>query len=177
MMTNQGKRLFLALGFNRKTQRQISQYQNQFATWGSLVSTTNLHQTLAFLGQLGEEQEQQLRLWCRQISAAGFKQTCDHFGYWRKPQIIYLAPGVPPPQLLSLVTSLHQITDALGIEREQRPYQPHITLCRKVRQPPELADLAVDISFHADHFALFQSRSDATGVRYIELERWPLLSN
>jgi 2'-5' RNA ligase len=111
------------------------------------------------------------------MTAQQFDLSYDHFGFWQKPNIIYLAPQDSPDALLTLVQQLSTQVQTLGIPVSDGHYSPHVTLCKKVRQQPTLPLLGNAIAYRADHFALYESRSTTRGVQYIELWRWPLTAS
>lgn len=79
------------------------------------------------------------------------------------------------PAVSSLVSQLSIAARQLGIELDERPYKPHVTLLRKAKSQ-------VDIDFNpihwqADSFCLMESCSTPTGVEYRVIERWAMPDN
>ncbi|GAA5215927.1 RNA 2',3'-cyclic phosphodiesterase [Corallincola platygyrae] len=173
-MTKNGKRLFLGLGFNTEAKNQIAENQRSLAIAGRPVAAANFHQTLVFLGQVSEEQQSQLVERVNEIENPAFAITYNRFGYWRKPQILFLAPTSMPEELSKLVEQLQQAVIGAGLPIEERPYRPHITLVRKVTRQPQTLPAPIAFSTQFQQFTLYHSASSADGVCYLPLQTWPL---
>ena len=140
---------------------------------GRQVPVENLHITLVFLGQVGVSEMDCL---CRAgdaVSCRSFQLVLDHLDYWPRPRILWLGPRHTPAQLFVLVGSLRSHLQHCNIVLEQRPYQAHMTLMRKVSRPPALHAIEA-LEWHIDRFSLMESVSEDKGVRYHEILSWPL---
>ena len=73
---------------------------------------------------------------------------------------------------MELQKQLHSALKAQGLELESRPYRPHLTLARRLRDHgesafPEPLPLAVQVS----EFLLMRSERTPKGMRYTPLYR------
>ena len=65
------------------------------------------------------------------------------------------------------------VRQACGFRAESRPYNPHVTVARKLRSLQDVA--AFDpIDWRVDDFALIEVRAAQNGVEYRVVETWPL---
>jgi 2'-5' RNA ligase len=137
------------------------------------VPETNWHLTLAFLGNIPETRLPAVRRAAQGVSGQHFELSLDHLGYWSRPRVVWAAPSTIPSELSQLVGNLQQRLQTTGLPVDPRPYAPHLTLARKVRPTPILADLE-PTSWPVVQFQLYQSVSTPGGVRYPVLETWKL---
>ena len=137
------------------------------------VPAANLHLTLAFAGSVTASVRHCLESTAGAIQLAPFDLTLDHYGHWPRPRIAWMGPVHTPPGLWSLVGSLRTVFESCGLQVETRPYQPHVTLARKIGR------LATDtpitpIAWPIRSFSLVESVTDPRGVRYQRLASWTL---
>ncbi len=117
---------------SRRLQTQLRHYPIKW------VPTENIHLTLKFLGDVSES-----NLPLIEDMLAG--EVSDHkpfeFGVGRlgafpdmkRPRVIWV--GVEAPEeLLALQRGVESVMQRLGYPREQRPFQPHLTLARIARR-------------------------------------------
>lgn len=167
------RRLFFALWPDDSVRHALLHWQTQNlpgdVRW---QHRADLHLTLSFLGQVEEQRIAGLRdVGAAQCSAA-FTLQIDEIGYWPRPQVLWAGPRVPGEQLVELHARLVSDLEALGFAREERPFRPHITLARKVRERPISAVLA-PLQWEVRELALVESRAGAA-PHYRLLARWPL---
>ncbi len=150
---------------------------------GRIVPAENLHLTLAFLGDVSNDDLTELHEALTSLSAPGFPlkiKGLDVFG--RRPRAIWA--GVEPNASLTHLQS--KVTSAArraGLTLERRRFVPHVTLTR-FRQSEEAAPhVAQIVATHAAFelsplqvrtFALFSSHLRSDGAQYDVLERYPL---
>jgi 2'-5' RNA ligase len=137
------------------------------------VPAANLHLTLAFAGSVTASVRHCLEAAAAGIQVAPFELCFDHCGHWPRPRIAWIGPTQVPPALWSLVGGLRTVFESCGLHVETRPYQPHVTLARKV------GSLANDTTITAvpwsiRSFSLVESVTDPRGVRYQRLVSWTL---
>lgn len=147
---------------------------------GRVVPPGNLHVTLAFLGPVpGETFVQLVEIGGRGGDAAvelGF----NRLEYWPKPRVVVAIPGRVPPAAARIVDRLWAELLPLGFERENRPWQPHLTLVRRVRGTPpadfgpQLPAKAAAAAATGWGLALVESSTHPEGVRYRPLAEWLL---
>jgi 2'-5' RNA ligase len=134
---------------------------------------TNWHLTLVFLGNIAETHLPAVKRAAQRVNGQGFDLSLDRLGYWSRPRVVWAAPTAIPSELGHLIGDLQRQLKTAGIDTDSRPYAPHLTLARKVRPAPILADLE-PLSWSVQRFQLYQSVSSPHGVRYPVLESWKL---
>ena len=164
-------RLFFALACPAHVAEQITNWRNGLALEGQPVSSTNLHVTLAFLGQQPDRNLAKLLQIAASIEAEPFTLKLDQLGFWADG-LLHLAPASPCRALLDLSSQLQRALQISGIKLEQQEYRPHLTLARHCRQPVSTASPA--FSWKVSAFTLFLSRPEPGGVRYEALASWAL---
>ena len=135
-------RTFIALEMNEDLQRHLSGVIRQVAQvlpgirW---VNPTGIHLTLAFLGELDDEQlalvEQAAEIAAQQNHS--FSYSLSHlgiFGSQRSPRVIWMGIDEPTGALITVHRALQQQLITQGFEVDTRPFSPHLTLAR-VKSP------------------------------------------
>jgi len=146
---------------------------------GQVVPAGNLHVTLAFLGSVPGETFAQLVEIGGQVDGPRVDLDFERLEYWPKPKVLVAIPSRTPVQGVELVERLWEGIEALGIEREMRPWHPHLTLVRRLRRPPP-EGLRISAGPPASAgtarwgLALVESTTHASGPRYKALAEWPL---
>ena len=141
------------------------------------VPAANLHLTLAFAGMVTAPVRQCLETAAADIHCPAFDLSIDFVGHWPKPRIFWIGPSHTPPALWLLAGGLRTVLEDCGSQAETRPYQPHITLARKISttnfsQHGSAQALSVDWSIR--RFCLVESVSDPRSVSYQVLASWML---
>ena len=141
-------------------------------TGGRAVAPENVHLTLAFLG----EQPARLAVEIDMRSAAAipaFALSFDELGCWRKTGIAWVGASAVPRELSHLEQSIARALAALGLEGDERPYSPHVTLARRIVRP--LRPRAITpLVWSIDSFALMESAPAGAGRQYRVVRSWPL---
>jgi len=145
---------------------------------GQPVPPGNLHVTLAFLGMVPGV------LLAQVIEAGGQAPSPSvslHFRrieYWGRPKVLVALPDAVPAAGAMVVDRLWRALGPLGFKSEHRPWQPHLTIARRVPQPPPgdlvLPPVPDDGTEPAWRLALVESSSHPDGVRYKPIADWPL---
>ena len=138
------------------------------------VSTANLHITLAFLGEVPSSHYESVFTAARQVCGQAFDLQINQTGYWSKPKVYWIGPTSIPDELLDLARQLRSQLAYQGLSTDPRPYQPHISLFRKLRENPPAPLCEPDMQLSFKSFCLFESHSSSSGVNYRVLEQWPL---
>ena len=98
-----------------------------------------------------------------------FTLTFTHLSYWPsldRPRLL-CAECLPTDELKLLEQAL---LNAFG-QTEDKPFQPHVTLARKVRRARDGA-LQPPLFWRADRFTLVRSVTEPSGSRYEPLRWW-----
>ena len=146
---------------------------------GQPVPAANFHVTLAFLGSVPGRGFADLVAIGGQGPYPAVELAFDRLEYWVKPQVLVAMPSRIPDAGPEIVERLWGRIEPLGFEREKRLWQPHLTLVRKLRQPPPeglriSAAPAGSQSRGRWSLALVESTTHPSGARYKALAEWPL---
>ena len=145
-------RLFYGLRFRSDSLDAVEAVQNALlrqGMTGRITRRENLHLTLAFLGEIAPDRVPVLRELLRRhlTGMADMALPCTVLGLF-PGRILHLAPEAPE----SLLESQASLAGALrreGFSLEDRPFRPHVTLCRNCRLPdgiPEIMPLTLAVS-------------------------------
>lgn len=148
------------------------------------VDPDQLHVTLKFLGATPIAKVPELTAALR---ATRFSEAFDvaltglgAFPTVQRPSVIWA--GLAPAEAIAAMSeALEAKVEPLGFPREQRPFQPHVTLARaRFRPPPNVFALLRDHqsddwgTVRIDSAVLYRSESTTHGPRYVPLVRVPL---
>ncbi len=136
------------------------------------VPVDNLHITLSFLGQVKEQQLEQLMVSAEQIQVNRFELNLDQLGFWSKPKILWIGPAEVPDEILQLVKLLTSLRRRLGLQADKSEYIPHISIARRCEIPPPAGIIDPEFKIHFDSFALFESTRTRSGMRYRPMQEW-----
>lgn len=135
------------------------------------IPAANFHLTLAFLGDIGEKQLDNLCQTVTKIALPMFSLQFDHCGYFSKPGIFWL--GCQHSQALE--TLAHKVQVAANLPpKQQQSFVPHISLFRGCDTPPPEPLFAPELTLAFTHFGLYQSINSHHGVHYHCIQQWPL---
>lgn len=159
------KRLFFALWPDETTRQRCAEVAKAISRSGEKpVRADNLHVTLVFLGSIDAVTEAAITLAASEISLPKLAITFDRLDFWRKPRILCLSGRTEGNQLKTLVAELNAISQILGIQIDERPYTPHVTLVRKAKASREVQ--FEPIIWQSDSFCLVESCTLPEGVEY-----------
>ena len=127
-----GKRLFVSLDFPESITAALVRMDPHLrgVRW---MTAEQMHLTLAFLGNVGPEIEEKLRINLESIRFRSFflpLQGVSTFPGKGWPKIIWLGVGAGHPHLFQLHKRIADATLAAGLEPDLRPWHPHLTLAR-----------------------------------------------
>jgi len=137
------------------------------------VPDHNLHMTLLYLGdQPGNQPGDRLDFIidaAGQLDAGGFDMLLDRFGWFERARVAWLG-GSAPSAGTALVAQLTAAMSALGLQFDNRPWAPHVTLFRKLRLRPRFPEIE-PMAWSIDSFVLIES---VPGKPYETLARFGL---
>lgn len=136
--------------------------------------TANYHVTLCFLGNVTNAQHETLLSTLDDVQGEPFEVMFDATSVWSGPKIFCTIPTSPPDRLMTLASNIQRCARQVGIQVEQRPYRPHITLARKADVTLPFPLFAPTLKMKVTHFHLFESVSSSNGVHYPIRHTWPL---
>lgn len=178
-------RLFAAIDLPERIAEQLAQVQAELQSklperavrW---VRPQNIHLTLKFIGEVpaktAQGYAQAVEAAANEVSA--FLVEVSDFGCFpnpQRPRVLWVGVKEPTGQLDQLQAKLEDHMSKLGIDRERRPYKPHLTIGRVKQSSRELADLLRSYrpgslgSFEAAELCLFRSELKSTGAVYTRL--------
>ncbi|MEO8974083.1 MAG: RNA 2',3'-cyclic phosphodiesterase [Ktedonobacteraceae bacterium] len=187
-------RTFIALELNEALQRHLSGMIHQMASalpdlrW---VDPTGIHLTLAFLGDLPDEQlaeaMQATEVAAQSIMAFDYRLAhVGIFGSLRQPRVIWIGIEEPAGTLLRLHRVLNRELELRGFVVETRPFSPHLTLSRVKNplNPEEVQTLqrfiedkrrfAVSPFYHVSHINVMKSELSRVGAKYTCVKAYSL---
>lgn len=175
MIDHPVQRYFFALWPDKKLQAQFSAIAHQGLSnnKGRFIAAQDLHITLAFLGELSDEQLQLAIAAADKVCGEPFTVTIDRFGYWKRPKVIWLAPTSTPDPLMQLATDLQVQLTTSQIIVDQRSFKPHMTVMRKAYAKPKVTAVK-PIEWRIDNFCLVRSTLNKASASYEILKQWQL---
>ena len=142
----------------------------------------SLHLTLKFLGEVPEQRLPRLleRARAKLAPLEPFRVSLAGLGAFpnaREARVLWLGVAQGARELARAARQLDAAASGVGVERERRPYQAHLTLGR-LRAPGrvalERAAPPQEIAFPVEEVILYESRLGSGGARYVPLARLPL---
>lgn len=166
------KRLFFALWPDPQVRRHCAGILDGLQRKGLRpVPAANLHVTLLFLGAVDARRQAAMMAAASRLPTQAMSLTFDRLSHWQKPGILCLTCAADfDPGLRGLAQDLAGIAGEQGIRCEERPFRPHVTLCRRAGFAPEV-DFE-PVLWTAAGFCLVESLSSADGVHYRPLHYW-----
>jgi len=165
-------RFFFALWPEPAAARELARVGQALAglVQGKPVPAEKVHLTLAFLGSLDEERAGVAVVAASRVKGTGIKIAIDSVGSFRRARVGWAAPSVPGAALPALQSVLERELRARGFDLEDRAFNPHVTLVRKIGKAVPPAPIA-RIEWRSRAFTLVESTGDG---RYEVRESWEL---
>jgi 2'-5' RNA ligase len=165
-------RLFFALWPDDETRNHIDNVARKFKNENiKLVKKSNLHITLEFLGEVSDQNRDQLVEKINKLQLEPFDIELTKTGWWRKPQILWFGTTHTPKALLKLVKSIKKCVKKQGLKTDKREYTPHVTIARKVKEVV-IPNKALHIPWQVNSFVLVVSNTNENGAEYQVLKEW-----
>ena len=184
-------RVFLAIDIPNEVRRAIDELIGKLqatcrgARWARVEG---MHLTLKFIGEALPEKVERIKAELKAIRlAAPVELNFRNVGFFptaRSPRVFW-AGVEATPNLAELANEIEQRLEPLGIQRESRPFRPHLTLARfrsldGLAQLREALDSLAPFEFgsaRTGEFHLYQSRLKPAGAEYTKLESFPFARN
>jgi RNA 2',3'-cyclic 3'-phosphodiesterase len=157
-------RLFFALWPDDTTRARLDEWAGAMhaACGGRRTRMENLHQTLAFLGDVGDVRPAEAAM--DRVPPRKFMLKIDQPGYWKKNKIAWAGTAAVPEALATLVFELRTSLSKEGVAFDEKPFAVHITLARSARPPRAMPRLApIDWPVHG--YALVASAGGRYEIR------------
>lgn len=192
--TNDMTRTFIALELNEVLQRHLSEVIHRMALalpglhW---VDPRGIHLTLAFLGELTDEQVssamQATKVAAQTIPAFNYRLShVGVFGSRNQPRVIWAGIEESSGTLSHLHRVLNSELEQCGFEVDTRPFSPHLTLAR-VKAPLKAEEVqalqhfldgkqrfAASSFYHVSQINVMKSELSRAGAVYTCLRAYPL---
>ncbi len=178
-------RLFVAVNFPARLRQKIARLcrpLREAGIPGEWVEADQVHLTLKFIGEMPAVRVDEVSEALEEV-AVRFRPFPLRFGPIgafpspRRPRVVWLGVELTP-ELRFIKDDLERRLGELGVQREQRPYQPHVTLGRAPREAEagefrrleEIArNLAVIDEYRVTHLDLMRSQLLASGAVHTRL--------
>jgi 2'-5' RNA ligase len=179
-------RAFVAVELPGEARKRLGELVNELR--GALgagirwVEPSDVHLTLKFLGDVPDARVDELIAQCqaRARATAPFDVALAGLGAFpsaRQARVLWTGVTDGARELGRLARKLDSACARCGVERERRPYQPHLTLGR-LRAPRALAIAGLEgpkgIAFHVDDVVFYASRLSPRGAVHTPLARLAL---
>jgi 2'-5' RNA ligase len=166
------QRIFLALWPDTRAREALATLSIQTAkrSGGRPVPAGNLHLTLAFLGDV---EAGRIKDACRAagtVDVRPFELVLDRIGCFPRARVAWAGCHAPDPALLRLAAALAQALRDHGFVLEARPFAPHLTLVRDLRDTLVEAGMP-PVGWPVQSIALVESDRRSGGYR--TLAQWP----
>jgi RNA 2',3'-cyclic 3'-phosphodiesterase len=193
-------RIFIGIDLDPEVRARISRFLEGvqgFAADARWVRPESLHVTLKFIGEQTPEQVEAITQGLRQVESSAFEIRAAGYGFFptaKAPRVFWIGVHAGP-ELAELAENIDMATAELGVPREDRPYNPHLTLARAggrsgspKRQKGDVPNTVFAVlekrlaamgeldfgTITAHEFILFQSQLSPAGSKYTKLQRFPL---
>lgn len=147
---------------------------------GKIAPTENWHLTLRFLGKVDQVGYERFLAGLQHVEAEpSFPISVDRFGAFpraKRATVVWVGIDNGESELSILNQIAEDAAVDAGLEPEDRPFHPHITLSR-VRPPADVRWLEaedVDLRWRCDRVVVFQSHLGGGPARYEPLETFHL---
>lgn len=136
-----------------------------------LLHKADSHITLQYLGQVSEDQLGCVKAAASRVGVSPFRMEIDSVRHWRRSRVLWAGLADVPVELRDLVRQLGEQLTPCGFPPEQRRYNPHVTLARKVKGAADV-ELTERVSWLAEEFVLVESHTDGRVPRYVPIARF-----
>jgi len=159
-------RLFVGLQPSQEFREALSMVQDRLyanGVTGRYLDPSNLHMTLAFIGEWPEDVTELLP-----VIEKPFTITLSHIGVFEEADVLW-AGVQPTAELNNLAKRVRHILADEGVPFDRKAFNPHITLMRKPSIPSQtvLSDIkipAVPMTVH--EVCLYRSDRGKSGMVY-----------
>ncbi|WP_322522237.1 RNA 2',3'-cyclic phosphodiesterase [Guyparkeria halophila] len=166
------KRVFLALWPDESTRGALHHLARGLDVGGRPVPRAHLHLTLAFPGSIEAARADCLAARLPSLHFEPIPILLDRAGQFHGPRVAWAGPSRSPEALDQLAARARGLCLACGVESDDRPFEPHVSLRRHAR-PPACQELVEPIHWFADTLALIESGNNGHPGPYRLLARWP----
>lgn len=174
-------RVFVAAPLPTEVRMALADRTSILAIPGKLVPLENWHLTLRFLGAVGEVTYERFLSGLSLIEdVPSFSIRLGAFGGFpneRKASVMWAGVVEGAEELRRLNEIAEEAAQTAGLEPDDRPYRPHLTLSR-IRPPEDIGRLTtetLDLRWSCHEIVVYESRLSGGGVSYEPLEMFSML--
>jgi len=178
-------RLFISVNCDDKVKNQLLTVQNKIKSQsvkGNFSLPENLHLTLVFIGETPEDKVQVITSVIDQALKPGvdpFTLTFSTVGCYThsKKELWWIGTDHNDTRLNDLNTIRQRIADGLlskGVNFDNRPFNPHITLGREIKHASPIIIPKQEIMYPVNHISLMKSERVSGKLTYTEIWDWGL---
>lgn len=159
-------RCFIAVELDDEAREEAVRIQKEFegVIKGKFVEKENLHVTLKFLGEIEKEKIEEIKKALKEIRVKKFSASFGELGFFTPSFIRVLWISLhPKDKFYELHEKIENSLEKLNIEKENKKFEPHVTLARikDLRKEIFLEKIkkikARDVSFEVSSFFLKKS--------------------
>ena len=165
-------RLFIGIKIDDKAKKKINSYFNLFyenKIRGNYSKLSNLHMTLAFLGEVSEDKVPLLK---KIIKGINIDINELHLSKIAKLRDVLVCEVEKNDKLEKIYNDLFKALKASGFNIDNREWHPHVTLVRKVENGDKYLNVDMNIVSYFDKITLFESKRIDNELVYIDLGEW-----
>ncbi len=182
-------RCFIAIRFPDEVNRELGRQIHYLAGTDAAVrwvKAENLHVTLKFLGDVQDDEVQDVHRALSQVSCPPMSLSICGLGCFPpkgRPRVVWAGLEGDVDRLVALAGHIEQQVAPLGYPPEQRGFRAHVTIGRvKGKRHMDALMLAIERrtqqlrtpSVEIDTFVLYQSELGGGGPRYCKISTYPL---
>ncbi len=172
-MPQASARLFLALWPDASDAERLAQLAAAVVArqGGRACQATNIHLTLAFLGDVPCDRIPILVTALAEIRFKPFRLCLDQLLAWPRQHIAWAGCQQTPAELLLLVSRLHEVLaeQAFKFDRTHASFTPHLTLVRNLTSAGQPQVITPPITWCCEHFSLVSAQLGSGGSVYRSL--------
>lgn len=182
-------RAFIAIETTAEIKSALAALQGDLRRAGADVNWTkpdNIHLTLKFLGEIDQGRLSELQSACAETAAAfqPFSLSVNGAGFFpnrQRPRTLWTGLAGEIEKLMEMQRRLDEKLAAMGFEREEKAFRPHLTIGR-VRSNANARELVARagvyslpaLSFDVREIVLMKSELHRAGAQYTALAKAPL---
>ncbi len=146
--------------------------QDRLALPARAVPASNFHITLVFLGAVEVQRMPELAGLADRLRFPPCTLVLDRLGAFPRAGVAWLGAAAAPSELLAFQAELAAGLERLGFPADARPWRPHVTLYRKLRNRFEKIPFDA-ITWPLSGFCLMQSKPGHGAPVYQPIADWP----
>ncbi|MBY6188336.1 RNA 2',3'-cyclic phosphodiesterase [Marinobacter hydrocarbonoclasticus] len=170
------ERLFFSVPLNRISQLELIRLQAQLGkTLGGqarVVPAANFHLTLAFLGNVTQQQKAALLSRWAALEVPEMTLELNRLAYWPRAGVLCATTNHTPLALAELAYALRRDAAEHGLHQSHAPFRPHVTLFRGVNRLEGTLPEIKPVPMTLQEVDLMVSLFERKGVEYHSIRRW-----